>query len=128
MDDLPVSVHINGRHFARHVESRTTLADLIRNGAGLTGTHLGCEHGVCGACTVLLDGAAIRACLLLAVQANGCCVTTVESLAGPDGLHPLQAGVRGPPRAAMRLLYPRHAHDPDRIFRRKSLPHRGRGA
>jgi carbon-monoxide dehydrogenase small subunit len=72
---------VNGRCVAATVEARTTLADFVREHALLTGTHLGCEHGVCGACTVLLDGVAVRSCLLLAVQAEGSEVTTVESLA-----------------------------------------------
>jgi carbon-monoxide dehydrogenase small subunit len=67
------------------VEPRTTLADFLRQQCGLTGTHLGCEHGVCGACTVLVDGAAVRSCLLFAVQAQGSEVTTIEGLSGPDG-------------------------------------------
>ena len=66
-----VSVTVNGKSYSREVESRLTLVDFIRHELNLTGTHVGCEHGVCGACTVLLDGAAVRACLLLAVQANG---------------------------------------------------------
>jgi carbon-monoxide dehydrogenase small subunit len=74
------------------VEPRRLLADLLREDLGLTGTHLGCEHGVCGACTVLLDGETVRSCLLFAVQANGRTVMTVEGLAQPDGsLHPIQA-------------------------------------
>ncbi|HEX6492418.1 MAG TPA: (2Fe-2S)-binding protein [Candidatus Dormibacteraeota bacterium] len=85
-----VAVSVNGRRVAARVEARTTLADFIRERALLTGTHLGCEHGVCGACTVLLDGVAVRSCLLLAVQAEGAEVTTVEALAGDSGLHPLQ--------------------------------------
>jgi carbon-monoxide dehydrogenase small subunit len=90
MNDLLVSMRVNGTPVAGTIEARTTLAAFIRGPAGLTGTHLGCEHGVCGACTVLLDGASCRSCLLLAVQADGRAVTTVESLAGPEGLHPLQ--------------------------------------
>jgi carbon-monoxide dehydrogenase small subunit len=74
------------------VEARRSLADFLREDLALTGTHVGCEHGVCGACTVLLDGAPVRSCLLLAVQADGAEVKTVEGLAPPDGgLHPLQA-------------------------------------
>ena len=88
MRDVVLSV--NGRRVSARVEARTTHADFIRERAQLTGTHLGCEHGVCGACTVLLDGVAVRSCLLLAVQAEGAEVTTVEALAGEDGLHPLQ--------------------------------------
>ena len=75
---------VNGKAHARIVESRLTLADFLRHELGLTGTHLGCEHGVCGACTVLVDGRSARSCLMFAVQANGCVVTTVEGLT-PDG-------------------------------------------
>jgi aerobic carbon-monoxide dehydrogenase small subunit len=85
-----VRVLVNGRPVAAEVEPRITLADFIRERAMLTGTHLGCEHGVCGACTVLLDGVAVRSCLLLAVQADGREVTTVEGLARGEELHPLQ--------------------------------------
>ncbi len=86
-----ISVTINGRTFTGEVEPRLLLADFIRDRAGLTGTHLGCEHGVCGACTVQLDGKPVRSCLMFAVQANGHAVTTVESLAPSEHeLHPLQ--------------------------------------
>ncbi|HEY2706030.1 MAG TPA: (2Fe-2S)-binding protein [Candidatus Dormibacteraeota bacterium] len=85
-----VRLSVNGRSVAAAVEPRTTLADFVRERALLTGTHLGCEHGVCGACTVLLDGVAVRSCLLLAVQAEGSEVTTVEALAAGGELHPLQ--------------------------------------
>jgi aerobic carbon-monoxide dehydrogenase small subunit len=93
---IDVAVEVNGRVVRARAEPRLTLADFIRERAHLTGTHLGCEHGVCGACTVLLDGAAVRSCLLFAVQAEGSRVTTVEALAGQppceeDELHPLQA-------------------------------------
>jgi aerobic-type carbon monoxide dehydrogenase small subunit (CoxS/CutS family) len=81
---------VNGRSCEGSVEARTTLADFLREDLGLTGTHLGCEHGVCGACTVLVDGEAVRACLMLAVQADGAEVTTVEGLAKGDALHPIQ--------------------------------------
>jgi aerobic-type carbon monoxide dehydrogenase small subunit (CoxS/CutS family) len=85
-----ISVDINGRAYDGDVEPRTLLSDFIRHGAGLTGTKVGCEQGVCGACTVQLDGQPVRSCLMLAVQANGRALTTVEGLA-PDGeLHPLQ--------------------------------------
>ena len=84
-----VGFEVNGRPWEGEVSGRTTLADLLRDGLGLTGTHLGCEQGVCGACTVLLDGRAVRSCLLLAVQAAGARLITVEGLAG-DGLTPLQ--------------------------------------
>jgi carbon-monoxide dehydrogenase small subunit len=80
-----VTISINGVDRELEVEPRTLLADVLRRDAGLTGTHLGCEHGVCGACTVLLDGAPVRSCLLFAIQADGRTVETVESLAAPDG-------------------------------------------
>jgi aerobic carbon-monoxide dehydrogenase small subunit len=90
-----VRVTVNGRVREAYVEPRLTLADFVRERCGLTGTHLGCEHGVCGACTVLVDGDAVRSCLLFAVQADGCEVTTVEGIAAPDGtLSPVQAALR----------------------------------
>jgi aerobic-type carbon monoxide dehydrogenase small subunit (CoxS/CutS family) len=82
---MRVSVQINGTEHEGEVEPRTLLSDFIRHQAGLTGTHVGCEHGVCGACTVQLDGEPIRSCLMLAVQGNGRAILTVEGLAGPDG-------------------------------------------
>jgi len=88
-----VSVTINGRLIERQVEPRLLLSDFLRHELQLTGTHVGCEHGVCGACTVLLDGQAVRSCLLFAVQTNGRKVTTVEALSdGLENLHPLQEG------------------------------------
>ena len=91
MHDLPVDITVNGRRYADSVEPRVTLADHLRENCGLTGTHLGCEHGACGACTVLLDGQAVRSCLVLAVQA----VTTVEGIAEADGtLSAVQAAMR----------------------------------
>lgn len=86
-----VRVTVNGEQHERETEVRTILSDFLRHELGYTGTHVGCEHGVCGACTVLLDGRAVRSCLMLAVQADGHEVTTVEALAGDDGsLSPLQ--------------------------------------
>jgi aerobic-type carbon monoxide dehydrogenase small subunit (CoxS/CutS family) len=85
-----VRVTVNGTSYERSVEARMTLADFLRNELDLTGTHLGCEHGVCGACTVLLNGNAVRSCLLLAVQTNGADLLTVEGLAEGEQLHPLQ--------------------------------------
>jgi carbon-monoxide dehydrogenase small subunit len=85
-----VTLTINDRMYEESCEPRLTLADFIRHACGLTGTHLGCEHGVCGACTVLLDGKTVRSCLMLAVQAEGAQITTVEGLAGDGQLHPLQ--------------------------------------
>jgi aerobic carbon-monoxide dehydrogenase small subunit len=83
--EVRVSVEVNGTAYEATVEPRKTLADFLREDCGLTGTHLGCEHGVCGACTVVVDGVAVRACLMFAVQADGAQVTTVEGLAGPNG-------------------------------------------
>lgn len=85
-----IKVTVNGRAYERLVEVRMTLADFLRQKLDLTGTHLGCEHGVCGACTVLFNGDAVRSCLMLAVQADGAELRTVESLADGDELHPLQ--------------------------------------
>ena len=85
MSDHDVALTVNGTGRRGRVEARTTLADFLREGLGLTGTHLACEHGVCGACTVMLDGRAVRSCLLFAVQADGADVTTVEGLSGPNG-------------------------------------------
>ena len=82
---LPVEMTVNGEVRRGVVDARRTLADFLREECALTGTHLGCEHGVCGACTVLLDGEAVRSCLLFAVQADGVEVTTIEGLGGPDG-------------------------------------------
>ncbi len=86
-----IALKVNGKAVQATVDVRHTLADFLRHQLELTGTHLGCEHGVCGACTVLVDGRSTRGCLMLAVQANGREVTTVEGIAGADGaLHPLQ--------------------------------------
>jgi aerobic carbon-monoxide dehydrogenase small subunit len=91
MSKREVSIEINGALYERTVEPRLLLSDFIRHEARLTGTHVGCEHGVCGACTVQLDGNPVRSCLLFAVQASGHALRTVEALAGPgEELHPLQ--------------------------------------
>ncbi|MGH8621812.1 MAG: (2Fe-2S)-binding protein [Burkholderiales bacterium] len=87
---IDVTLNVNGKDHAIRVEARRTLADAIREECGLTGTHLGCEHGVCGACTVLLDGEPVRSCLMFAVQAAGRRIRTVEGLAEGEKLHPLQ--------------------------------------
>ncbi len=89
-----VGVTINGRTYSEDVEPRLLLSDFLRHTLGLTGTHVGCEHGVCGACTIRLDGDAVRSCLLLAVQADGCTIETVEGLATNGELHPLQEAFR----------------------------------
>ncbi|MCL4395668.1 MAG: (2Fe-2S)-binding protein [Chloroflexi bacterium] len=93
-DNPAVRVTINGNVFTRSVEPRLLLSDFIRHEAGLTGTHVGCEHGVCGACTALFDGEPMRSCLIFAVQADGHAVTTVEGLGGESNLHPLQSAFR----------------------------------
>ncbi len=94
MSEHTIELVVNGMSRRSTVEARRTLADLLREDFGLTGTHLGCEHGVCGACTVLLDGATARSCITLAVQADGAEVTTVEGLGSPNALHPLQQAFR----------------------------------
>jgi carbon-monoxide dehydrogenase small subunit len=90
----PVTVTINGRRHERLVEGRRLLVDFLRHDVGLHGTHVGCEQGVCGACTVLLDGDAVKSCLMLAVQVDGRAITTVEGLAGRTELHPVQQAFR----------------------------------
>ncbi len=91
-DSREITVTVNGDAQTREVETRLNLADFLRHELELTGTHIGCEHGVCGACTVLVDGEAVRSCLMLAVQADGHDVTSIEGLAADDGtLHPVQA-------------------------------------
>ena len=91
-----ITLTVNGTHYAdQEVEVRLTLADFLRHQIGLTGTHVGCEHGVCGACTILFDGRTARSCIMLAVQADGHEIATIESLApSPDSLHPLQEAFR----------------------------------
>ena len=94
-DIRKIAVTVNGRRYEAEVETRHTLADFLRQQLGLTGTHLGCEHGVCGACTVLVDGQSARSCLMLAVQAGGHEITTVEGIApSATELHPLQEALR----------------------------------
>jgi carbon-monoxide dehydrogenase small subunit len=91
----PVITTVNGKRYTRQVEARLLLSDFIRHELGLTGTHVGCEHGVCGACTILVDGVPMRSCLMLAVQASGRELATVEGLApGPERLNPLQEAFR----------------------------------
>jgi len=95
VDEMTVEVSVNGETHKGSVEARKTLADFLREDCALTGTHLACEHGVCGACTVLVDGQAVRSCLMFAVQAEGSEVVTVEGLSPNDGsLNPLQEAFR----------------------------------
>ena len=89
-EKIEFKLNVNGRDYPVRVEPRRTLADTIRDECGLTGTHLGCEHGVCGACTIIIDNEAVRSCLMFAVQAQGKRIRTVEGLADGDTLHPLQ--------------------------------------
>jgi aerobic-type carbon monoxide dehydrogenase small subunit (CoxS/CutS family) len=90
MGEVTVRLTVNGHERAVSLEPRVTLADFLREECRLTGTHLGCEHGVCGACTVIVDGRPARSCLMLAVEADGATITTVEGIAPDDGLHPVQ--------------------------------------
>jgi carbon-monoxide dehydrogenase small subunit len=90
MNKFNIQVNINGQSYQAEVEARLLLSDFLRHDLGLTGTHVGCEQGACGACTILLDGAPVRSCLMLAVQADGHEIQTVEGLGTPDNLHPVQ--------------------------------------
>jgi aerobic carbon-monoxide dehydrogenase small subunit len=95
MSEHRIHVNINGTPHEATVEARLSLSDFLRGAAGYTGTHVGCEHGVCGACTVIVDGKAVRSCLMLAVQADGASVRTIEGLAAADGtLSPVQQAMR----------------------------------
>lgn len=95
MSSHRISCVVNGQAITLDVDARRTLSDVLRTEAGWTGVHVGCEHGVCGACTVIVDGSAVRACLMLGVQADGVEITTAEGLAAPDGtLHPVQQAMK----------------------------------
>jgi len=87
---VSLSLEVNGQPVTGQCHPRKLLVDFLREDLGLTGTHAGCEHGICGACTILIDGQAARSCITLAIQVNGLQIQTIEGLAGPDGLHPLQ--------------------------------------
>ena len=110
-----IVVTVNGRRHEAKVPVRMTLADFLRHQLGLTGTHVGCEHGVCGACTVLFDGRAARSCLMLAVQADGHEVTTIEGIAAGRGPASAAAGLPRSSRPAMRLLHARNVDHADRV-------------
>ena len=90
IEKIQIRLNINGQDYTVSVEPRRTLVDVIRDDCGQTGTHIGCEHGICGACTIILDGEAVRSCLMFAIQADGKRIRTVEGLADGDKLHPLQ--------------------------------------
>ena len=122
-DRRKIRLTVNGRDYERETETRTTLVDFLRHELDLTGTHVGCEHGVCGACTVLVDGISVRGCLMLAVQAAGRKITTVEGLANPDGSlntlqqafmdnHGLQCGFCTPGMLTTLTEFPVHNPDP----------------
>ena len=120
-----VQLTVNGRDYERSVEPRMLLSDFIRDDLGLTGTHVGCEHGVCGACTVLWDGEPVRSCLVFAVQAQGASIRTVESLAPSDvGAASDPGGVYREARPAMRLLHARHAPHGGGVAARQPEPDR----
>ena len=106
-DEHLITVQVNGERREVAVEARRTLSDVLRHDLGYTGTHVGCEHGICGACTVLVDGAPTRACLVFGVQVDDCEVETVEGLADGERAQRAPGGVRGEPRPAVRLLHPR---------------------
>ena len=93
-ETYPISVTVNGQRYDRNVEARMLLSDFLRHELGLTGTHVGCEHGVCGTCTIVFDGQAVRSCLMFAVQADGHEILTVEGLGTIEELHPLQEAFR----------------------------------
>ena len=93
-DQVQITVTVNGVEYRREVEPRLLLSDFLRHTVGLTGTHVGCEHGVCGACTILVDGHSVRSCLMFAVQTDGSCIETVESLGTVDALSTLQRAFR----------------------------------
>lgn len=94
MERQAIRLRVNGREYTGNVDVRKTLVDFIREDLSLTGTHVGCEHGVCGACTIVLHGRAVRSCLMFAVQADGLEITTVEALGTPERLHPIQEAFR----------------------------------
>ena len=129
---MPVSLSVNGARYERAVEPRLLLSDFLRHDLGLTGTHVGCEHGVCGACTVLLDGQPVRSCLLFAVQADGRDITTVEGLTGAPGQlnalqaafhesHGLQCGFCTPGILMSMTAFLREIPDPDERQIREAL-------
>ncbi len=110
-EHLPITLTVNGERVTRTVPVRQHLVDFLRTDLGLTGSHLGCEHGVCGACSVRVDGAVVRGCLMLAVQADGAEVVTIEGLAEFGRDRRPAGGIRRAQRAAVRVLYARHADD-----------------
>ena len=121
-----ITVEVNGVTYEREVESRRLLIHFLRDDVDLTGSHIGCDTGNCGACSVLLDGVLVKSCMLLAVQADGASIRTVEGLAEGDELSRAAAGVQRPPRAAVRLLHAGHARRRDRAARAQPAAERRR--
>ena len=119
---VDVTLNVNGRSYEVRVEPRRTLADTLRDNCGLTGTHLGCEHGVCGACTILADGQPVRSCLMFAVQCDGMELRTVEGLADGDRLHPIQQAFWENHGLQCGFLYPGLPHAGSRIPRTEPRP------
>ena len=112
IQDVPIAFSVNGVERTAVVEPRLLLADFIRRDLELTGTHLGCEQGVCGACTVVVDGQTVRSCLMFAAQIDSAEVETIEGLAvDPEDLHPVQQAFWGQPRPSVRILHARHGAD-----------------
>ena len=122
---VAITLNINGERHDVVTEPRRMLVDVVRDECGLTGTHIGCAHGVCGACTIIVDGEAIRSCLMFAVQADGCEIRTVEDLANGRTYSPAAGRVRGVPCRAMRILYAGLSHARDGAARPR--PGRERG-
>ena len=114
-----IQLSVNGRPVEKEVETRKNLADFLRHDLSLTGTHVGCEHGVCGSCTVLYNGEPVRSCLLLAVQADQAEITTVEGLAENGALNSLQQGFQETSCATVRLLHSRLSHHCHRVIAQK---------
>ena len=123
-----ISVEVNGEVYERDVDARRLLVHFIRDDLELTGTHIGCDTGNCGACTIHLDGQAVKSCMLLAVQADGAAIATVEGLAQDGELTPAAAGLLRPPRAPVRLLHARDADERGRAARAEPAADRGGGA
>ena len=124
---MNVSMRVNGEVREHDVEPRTLLVYYIRDAVGLTGTNIGCDTSSCGACTVLIDGESVKSCTVLAVQADGADITTIEGLADGDRLHPMQEAFRRAPRPAVRLLHPGHGDGRRLAAGRAPRPDRSRG-
>jgi carbon-monoxide dehydrogenase small subunit len=124
MSRMPITLTVNGERYDLAIEPRRLLSDVLREECGLTGTHVGCEHGVCGACTVLIDGAPARACLTFAVQMEGHAIRTIESSRRRWRAVAIPAGVARGTRSAMRLLHAGHRHDHRSLAERQPGPGR----